>query len=60
MMSRADICRQKADECERAAARVADPQVQASYRHMSRQWHEMADRQQAIDEALAHLRKPPE
>ena len=45
--------RQKADECERAAARVANPQVQASYRQMSRQWHEMAERQQTIDEALA-------
>jgi hypothetical protein len=60
MRSRADICRQKADECERAAARVTDPQVQASYRRMSRQWHEMAERQQAIDEALADRRKPTE
>ena len=60
MRSRADICRRKADECERAAARVADPKVQASYRQMSRQWHEMAERQQAIDEALAHRRKPQE
>jgi hypothetical protein len=42
MRSRADIYRQKADECERAAARVANPQVQASYRQMCRQWHEMA------------------
>jgi hypothetical protein len=60
MRSRADICRQKADERERAAARVTDPQVQASYRRMSRQWHEMAERQQAIDEALADRRKPTE
>jgi hypothetical protein len=55
-----DICRQKADECERAATRVADPQVQASYRQMSRQWREMAERQETIDEALAGLRKPLE
>jgi len=54
MRSRADICRQKADECECAATRVADPHVQASYRQMSRQWHEMAERQQTIDEALAN------
>jgi hypothetical protein len=60
MRSRADICRQKADECERAAKRVADPQVQASYRQMSRKWHEIAERQRAIDEALAGLRKPLE
>ena len=60
MRSRADVYRQKADECERAAARVANPQVQASYRQMSRQWNEMAQRQQAIDEALAELLKPLE
>ena len=30
MTNRADIYRQKAHECERAATRVADPQVQAS------------------------------
>ena len=60
MRSRADICRQKADECERAATRVADPQVQASYRQMSRKWHEIADRRRAIDKALAGQRKPLE
>jgi hypothetical protein len=54
MRSRADICRQKAKECERAAMRVADPQIQSAYRQMSRQWHEMAERQQAKDEALAN------
>lgn len=37
MRRRADICRQKAKECERAAMRVADPQVQFTYRQMSRQ-----------------------
>ena len=58
MRRRADICRQKADECERAARRVADPQVQASYRQMSRRWHEIAERQQMIDEALAKRHKP--
>jgi hypothetical protein len=60
MRSRADVYRRKGDECERAAARVANPQVQASYRQMSRQWHEMAERQQTIDEVLAERRKPPE
>ena len=55
MKSRAETCREKADECERAAARVSDPQIQASYREMSRHWHEMAERQLAIDEALAGI-----
>ena len=49
MRSRANIYRQKADRCERAAMKVADPQVQASYREMSRQWNEMAQTQQTID-----------
>jgi hypothetical protein len=39
---------------------VADPQVQASYRQMSRKWHEIAERQRAIEEALVGLRKPLE
>jgi hypothetical protein len=52
MKSRSENCREKADECERAAARVSDPQIRASYCQMSRQWHEMAERQLAIDEAL--------
>jgi hypothetical protein len=55
MKSRADVCRQKADDCEGAAARVTDPHIQARYREMSRQWHAMANRQQAIDEALKVL-----
>ena len=58
MRNRADIYRQKAHECECAANRVADPQVQDSYREMCRQWNEMAQRQQMIDEALAELLKP--
>jgi hypothetical protein len=59
MKSRAEIFRKSADACERAAARVADPQIQASYRQMSRQWHEMAERQQAIEDALANPARNP-
>jgi hypothetical protein len=50
--SREETYRKKADECERAAARVDNSQTQVSYREMSRRWHEMAERQLAIDEAL--------
>ena len=57
MKSRAETCREKADECERAAARVGDAKIQASYREMSRRWHAMAERQQTIDQALAQLHK---
>jgi len=42
---------------ERAADRVADPHVQASYRQMFCKWRDMAERQQAIDEALKHTRE---
>ena len=57
MKSRSETFRKKADECERAALKVVDPQVQASYRQMSRQWHDMAERQQAIEETLAYVSK---
>jgi hypothetical protein len=57
MKSRAETLQEKADECERAAERVADPHVEASYRRMSRQWHKMAERQRVIDEALADVPK---
>jgi hypothetical protein len=55
MGNRVEKCRLRADECERAAARVANPEVQANCREMSRQWREMAERQLAIDEALAGI-----
>jgi len=58
MKSRAETRRKKADDCERAATRVTDPQTQASYRQMSRQWHEMADRQRAIEDALVNAGRP--
>jgi hypothetical protein len=57
MSSRADLYRQTAIECERAAGRIADPHVQASYRQMSCKWRDMAERQQAINEALKHTRE---
>jgi 1,2-phenylacetyl-CoA epoxidase PaaB subunit len=51
---RADIYRQKASECDRAADRVADPQIQASYRQMSCKWRDMAEK--VLDEALNQAR----
>ena len=36
MINRTEACRQKADNCERAAAKVTDPDIQAKYREMSR------------------------
>jgi hypothetical protein len=54
MKSRADFCLLKAHECARAAARVADPQIQNRYLNMSRQWHRLAEWQREIDEKLAN------
>jgi hypothetical protein len=34
---------------------MTDPHIKGGYREMSRQWHEMAKQQQAIDEALAGM-----
>lgn len=60
MKKRADICRQKAEDCERPAARVADPQIQAGYRQMFCQSLEIAERRQAIENALVVPGKPLE
>ena len=49
MRDRADACRRRAEDCERAVARVSDPKVQAAYRDMARQWRELADQAEAIE-----------
>ena len=53
MSTRAAACRQRAEDRDRAASRVSDPQVQATYRDMARRWREMADHAEAIEKALA-------
>jgi hypothetical protein len=53
MSDRADACRRRAEDCERAAARVSDPKVQAAYLYMARQWRELADQAEATE-----LRRP--
>jgi hypothetical protein len=60
MIDRSIAYRRKAQECERAAARVTDPQVQAIYRDMARRWTEMADQAEAVERVLATARKSAE
>ena len=42
MIHRADVCRDKALKCDRAALVATDPKAQAAYRDMARQWREIA------------------
>jgi hypothetical protein len=62
MRNRADIYRQKAHECDRAVTRVADPQVQASYRQIANgmKWLRGSRRSMRRWLTLAELLKPLE
>jgi hypothetical protein len=50
---RADAYRQKADQCEAAAARVRDQDIRSVYLAVAEPWRRMAKQQDAIDTALA-------
>ena len=45
MIHRAEACRNKALNCERAALIATDSNVQAAYRDMARQWREIAEQE---------------
>jgi hypothetical protein len=53
MSNRVDAYRRRAEDCERAASRVSDPNIRAGYFDMAVQWRPMAEQQQAIDDLLA-------
>jgi hypothetical protein len=55
MGERADNCRRRANDCERAA--LKDPEVRAVYLDMAARWRRMAEQQEAIDDVLGNLRK---
>jgi hypothetical protein len=57
MVDRSIAYRRKARECERAAERVMDSEVQAMYRDMAFRWTAMADRAKAIEKVLADMRE---
>jgi hypothetical protein len=61
MSERAETFRRRAEDCERPALSVSDPEVQASYWDMARQWRVMADLADAANKGtLASLPKPSE
>lgn len=53
MIHRAEACRNKALNCERAALIATDSNVQAAYRDMARQWREIAEQAEALDRRQA-------
>jgi hypothetical protein len=55
MNEQAEACRRKAAECERAVVLATQPDMQAIYRDLARQWHEMAKH----SEGLERLHKSP-
>jgi hypothetical protein len=52
MTDRTQACRQRADQCERAAAELNDERIRAADHDMARKWREMADQAEAIDKLL--------
>ena len=49
MNEQAEACRRKAAECERAVVLATQPDVQAIYRDLARQWHEMAKHSEDLE-----------
>lgn len=54
---KARACLRKAVECERAAVLAIDPDAQATYRHLARQWREMVDSYEDLDRLRGTLQK---
>ena len=52
MSDRADAYRRRAEDCERAASRVSDPNIRTAYLDVAARWRRMAEQQQAIDDVL--------
>jgi hypothetical protein len=57
MSDRADAYRRRAEDCERAASRVSDPNIRTAYLDVAARWRRMAEQQQAIDDVLGGRRK---
>jgi hypothetical protein len=58
MIKRAETCRNKALECERAALVAADSKIHAACLDMARQWREIAERAEVLDRKQAAQGKP--
>ena len=49
MSDKAEACRRKAAECERAAVLANEDSVRCAYLDLARQWREMADHAEHIE-----------
>ena len=49
--------RRRAEDCERAASRVSDPNICTAYFDMAVRWRRTAEQLEAIDAKLRDLRK---
>jgi|SRR6516162_3572748 len=58
MSEQAEACRRKAAECERAVVLATQPDVQAIYRDLARQWHEMAKQSEDLERRHSNSRLP--
>ena len=58
MTDRAEVCRRRAEQCERAAAEVNDERIRAAYHDMARQWRVMAEQAEEINKVLLETRNP--
>jgi hypothetical protein len=52
MTSRASSCRERAEQCERAASRVVDEEIRRAYLDLAKQWRQMADHSEEIERRL--------
>jgi len=55
MSSRAEACRKKALECERAAQVASNPSASRVYLDLATRWRKMADEAEALQRRLASL-----
>ena len=55
-ITRAEACRQNAEQCERTAALATDGEAKRIYAELARQWRERADRAEALQQRLAGKR----
>jgi hypothetical protein len=58
MLEQAEACRRKAAECEQAVALATRPDVQAIYRDLARQWHQMAEQSEDLERRYSNSRLP--
>jgi hypothetical protein len=58
MSEQVEICRTRAEECERAAVVATKASVRANYANLANQWREMAEQAEELEERrLAVLRR---